>query len=199
MRDVLMGCFSSKAEGIETLPEPPSRPGRPNSLENFSLRDIAASVEASQEIEEGQVKLENISSKEVIVYVVKDPSALRLRKKNVGAGVDAGLAAGAYGVGIKAGGSKNSTVEYEANGGVGWTQKIRIKPKRFSIVTVTPPGTYVAVVFYKDNLYHYAVEGRELPPRGHFKIRDDHLESEIPFKTSAEEPIYGTMMESGDI
>ena len=85
-----------------------------------------------------------------------------------------------------------------AEGGGIDIQKVRIKSGKESCVFVYGEEMcYLAVVFYKDGLYHFAIESRQLPRQGAFSINDDHIESEIPFKTSTEEPNYGSMMEFG--
>ena len=142
------------------------------------------------------ITIVNESSMEVLVFVVEDPNALRLKKKTVTSDGSASLNAGAYGVGVGVEAKKGSTVEWEAEGNSADVQKIRIKSKNDTVVYVD--GTsFIAVLFYRDNLYHFAIESRQLPKRGKFTIRNDHLESQIPFPTSAEEPNYGSKMERG--
>ena len=140
------------------------------------------------------IELSNESDREVLVYVVADPDALRLKEKTVTSEGSAHAEAGAYGVGVGLGANKGSEIKYEAVGnGIG-VQKVRIKPGNQSPVYVE--GTsYIAVIFYANGLYHFAIESRRVKKQTRFVIHKLHLESEIPFKTSTAEPNYGSMME----
>jgi len=138
----------------------------------------------------------NQSKREVLVYVVADPNALRLKKKVVIGEGSAHAKAGAHGVGVDLGAKKSLTEEYEAEGGGFDVQKKRIKPLMESLIHVNETS-FIAVLFIKDGLYYFAKESEKLPVRDKFTIRDDHFVSDFPFKTSTEEPNYGSMMEFG--
>ena len=177
-----MGCFSSKAvDDVSSLGTTSTQPG-PNFVE-------------------AHIQLKNKSKREVLVFIVKDQGALRLKKKiiqmgggaKVKAGIDAGPLGGAS-AGFKL--SRDSASEYVAEGGGIDVQKVRIKSGSYSWVHMFGDDVaYIAVLFYKDEMYNFAIESRQVTKGGKFAIRDDHLTSEMPFKKSAEEPDYGSKME----
>ena len=105
------------------------------------------------------ITIANQSSKEVLVFVVEDPNALRLKKKTVSSEGSGGAKAGAYGVGVNLDAKKGSTIEYEAEGNSSKVQKIRIKPGNNSLIFVDQTSL-IAVLFYRDNLYHLRAELR---------------------------------------
>jgi len=159
-----MGCFSSKEQ---TYAEPEAKDPKESIL------------------------LKNESKKAVMFYVVSDPDALRLKEKSVTSEGSAHAKAGAYGVGVGLGANKGSAITYEAAAPRCELkiQQVRINPGREKSIWVE--GTsYIAVIFFRDDLYHFAIECQRVTSGSMLSICNDDLESEIPFKTSRRPPDY---------
>lgn len=159
-----MGCFSSKEQ---TYAEPEAKDPKESIL------------------------LKNTSQKAAMFYVVSDPDALRLKEKSVTSEGSAHAKAGAYGVGVGIGANKGSAITYEAAAPRYELkiQQVRINPGREKSIWVE--GTsYIAVIFFHDDLYHFAIECQRVTRGSMLSICNDDLESEIPFKTSRKPPSY---------
>ena len=141
-----MGCFSSKAVDDVSSQDFDFE-------EEAVLRRRAETYIPGPNFVEAHIKLKNKSKREVLVFIVKDQGALRLKKKIVqtggGAKVKAGIDAGPFGgasAGFKL--SRDSASEYVAEGGGIDVQKVRIKSGRYSWVHMFGDDVaYIAVLF----------------------------------------------------